>query len=220
MKSDERQEARKLRGQGLSIKEITRRVGVAKSSVSRWVRDIELTDEQRMNLRPCTVASGINRLRHFSELRDSYREAGRDQAKKNNLLHAMGCMLYWAEGWHTNNRNCMKFSNSSVPMMKMFLKFLRNEMSVKDNDVIIRIHCYTDKRSASDIESYWLNELGLPQTGLRKTVADKRPGCTQNKRNNILEWGTCHLIIHDVRVVQGIYGAIEEYGKFRNGAWD
>jgi transcriptional regulator with XRE-family HTH domain len=47
MKIRERDEARTLRReQGQSIKEIARAVGVSCSSVSLWVRDIELTPAQ------------------------------------------------------------------------------------------------------------------------------------------------------------------------------
>jgi transposase len=47
MKTDERRRARELRAQGWSIKEIERSLGVSRSSVSSWVRDVELTVEQR-----------------------------------------------------------------------------------------------------------------------------------------------------------------------------
>jgi transposase-like protein len=51
MKTLERAEARRLRHEeGLSIREITSRLGVAKSSVSAWVRDVLLTAEQRARL--------------------------------------------------------------------------------------------------------------------------------------------------------------------------
>jgi hypothetical protein len=48
VKTRERELARKIRrDEGVPINEIARRVGVAKSSVSCWVRDIELTPAQR-----------------------------------------------------------------------------------------------------------------------------------------------------------------------------
>ncbi|MCS7263556.1 MAG: helix-turn-helix domain-containing protein [Armatimonadetes bacterium] len=43
----ERQQARLLRKQGWSIKTIAKNLGVSRSSVSLWVRDIALTVEQR-----------------------------------------------------------------------------------------------------------------------------------------------------------------------------
>jgi len=51
MKTVERDTARKLRREGLSMRQIERRPGVARSTVSLWVREIELTDHQREELR-------------------------------------------------------------------------------------------------------------------------------------------------------------------------
>jgi transposase-like protein len=51
MKTAERLRARELRSErGLSIKQIARTLGVAQSSVSVWVRDIELSLAQRQAL--------------------------------------------------------------------------------------------------------------------------------------------------------------------------
>lgn len=51
MKQDKRAEARRLRQeQGLSVNQICKQLGVAKSSVSVWVRDIQLTEEQKAEL--------------------------------------------------------------------------------------------------------------------------------------------------------------------------
>jgi transcriptional regulator with XRE-family HTH domain len=52
MKTGERNEARRLRReQGASVKELVRLLGVSRSSVSLWVRDIELTETQYLALR-------------------------------------------------------------------------------------------------------------------------------------------------------------------------
>ena len=51
MKTEERELARIIRrDEGAPIKEIARRIGVAPSSVSRWVRDIQLTPAQQQEL--------------------------------------------------------------------------------------------------------------------------------------------------------------------------
>jgi len=47
VKPEARDEARRLRFEGASINEIEKTLGVARSSVSRWVSDIELSPEQR-----------------------------------------------------------------------------------------------------------------------------------------------------------------------------
>jgi hypothetical protein len=46
-KPEKQKQARVLRQQGLSIRAITKQLGVAKSSVVLWVKEIELTDEQK-----------------------------------------------------------------------------------------------------------------------------------------------------------------------------
>lgn len=59
MKTRGREEARRRRQeQALSIKQIERLLGVARPSVSPWVRDIELTLGQRQALRLRMGASG------------------------------------------------------------------------------------------------------------------------------------------------------------------
>jgi predicted transcriptional regulator len=51
MKTVERNQARRMRrDEGRSIKEIARLLGVSTSSVSHWVRDVELTDAQHSAL--------------------------------------------------------------------------------------------------------------------------------------------------------------------------
>jgi transcriptional regulator with XRE-family HTH domain len=105
MKTAERDLARKLRRvEGLPINEIARRVGVSKSSVSLWVRDIELTTQQQDALRAMNPAynrqlSGWRNAaaRHRAN-RVVAQESGRALARAGEPLHLAGSMLYWAEG--------------------------------------------------------------------------------------------------------------------------
>lgn len=50
VKPEKREEARELRAQGVSVGKIAHVLSVSKSSVSLWVRDIVLTDEQKQEL--------------------------------------------------------------------------------------------------------------------------------------------------------------------------
>ena len=115
MKTRERELARKLRReQGASIKEIARRTGAAQSSISRWVRDIELTDDQRETLRIAAYNGHVKGRTMNAMLRREARamaqEEGRMLADTGDRLFVAGCMLYWAEGG--KSRNQIKFVNS------------------------------------------------------------------------------------------------------------
>jgi transcriptional regulator with XRE-family HTH domain len=105
MKTRERLRARKLRAErGYSIKQIARLLGVSTSSVSLWVRDIELTNDQHAALRQRSaiydgqlLGRAVSSSRRRAERR-AYQEDGRRLARQGEVLHAIGCMLYWAEG--------------------------------------------------------------------------------------------------------------------------
>ena len=51
MKTDEQRRARELRAEGWSVKEIQQHLGVSRSSVSIWVRDVPLDRQQRVDAR-------------------------------------------------------------------------------------------------------------------------------------------------------------------------
>jgi transcriptional regulator with XRE-family HTH domain len=103
VKTRERELARKLRReQGASIKEIAHRTGAAQSSISRWVRDIELTDDQRETLRIAAYNGHVKGRTMNAMLRREARamaqEEGRMLAGTGDRLFVAGCMLYWARG--------------------------------------------------------------------------------------------------------------------------
>jgi transposase len=47
MKRETREKARQLRYSGMSVRDIAKTLSVSTASVSVWVRDIELTEEQK-----------------------------------------------------------------------------------------------------------------------------------------------------------------------------
>jgi transcriptional regulator with XRE-family HTH domain len=81
VKTEERRRARELRAQGWSIKEIEQLLGVSRSSVSSWVRDVELTVEQRREL--------ASRIR-MGPLVAGERKAAAARDLRSTLEHATG----------------------------------------------------------------------------------------------------------------------------------
>ena len=88
MKQDKREEARRLRREnGMAITDICKQLSVAKSSVSVWVRDIILTEEQKTALHKQHYAFWAQmRGAHANaikgrEQRRIYQEEGRQKAR-------------------------------------------------------------------------------------------------------------------------------------------
>jgi hypothetical protein len=221
MKVAEREQARCLRQAGLSVKEIEKQLGVARSSVSVWVRDIILTDAQIKHLednenytRAQRIGSETNRKQAL-EIRQHYQALGRKKAREGDLLHQAGCMLYWAEG--SKERTSVRFCNSDVNMVNFFLRFMTKALQIDRKDIKVNIHCYTDCHSVVEIEHYWLSQLCLPKPCLGTTNILKHT--TASKRERKLPYGVCRLSVHSVKHIQHIYGAIQEYSRLDNPEW-
>jgi transposase len=238
MKALHREEAIKLRQQGISVRDIATRLGVAKSSVSLWTRHIELTQEQREHLKQNQVnhiakaqtnpGSQWNReiakaqtnpgsqwnRETYLKLREAYQNEGRLAAREGRLLHMSGCLLYWAEG--AKRRNSLIFVNSDPEMMVLFMRFLREEMQIAESTISLVIHChYQDLVEIQRIENYWLTLLQLPSDCLGKTQIKKGSLI----RKNILANGVCTISVNNTHLTQHIYGAIQEYGGFDRPEW-
>ncbi|NJO84648.1 MAG: hypothetical protein HC828_19025 [Blastochloris sp.] len=138
-------------------------------------------------------------------------EAGRVKAREGSLLHAMGCMLYWAEG--AKDRNQLNFVNSNSGMMLMFVRFLKEEMGVNpQTEIAIRIHCHSNEPTEMQrVEQYWLSLLSLPQEALRKTIF--KQGSVTSKK--VLPNGVCSIRVkRSTYLTQHIFGAVQEYSKY------
>jgi hypothetical protein len=222
MKTAERERARKLRREeGRSVKEPAALLGVSRSSISLWVRDIELTPDQYAALRRRMGGridgSRANTIR-ARERHCEAQENGRLVARQGNLLHAAGCMLYWAEG--SRSRHAIEFVNSDPAMVRFFIGFLRACFQVPDEKIRVTCNLFADHAERQhEIEAFWHAELNLPRTCLRKSAVNRYSKHSKKKRRNKLPYGTCRLNIYDTRLVHEVYGAIQEYGGFEREEW-
>jgi predicted transcriptional regulator len=222
-KTAEREHARALREEGRSMNEIARLVGVSLSSVSCWVRDVPLTEDQTAALRRRMsengrAAAAAGRRSAARKVRRTYQEHGRQLAREGRLMHIAGAMLYWAEG--SKSRNTAQFVNSDPIMASFFVRFLRAEYDVPAE--AFRVCCnlfadHLDRQRA--IEQFWLEALGLPESCLTKSIVNVYSKYSKKKRQNRLPYGTVRVSVHSTRIVQSIYGSIQEYGDFERPEW-
>jgi hypothetical protein len=222
MKTDEQRRARELRAQGLSIGDIQQQLGVSRSSVSLWVRDVPLGPEQRQRLidriRLGPMVAGELKAQRARELRRMCQDEGRILARERGADYIAGCMLYWAEG--AKSRNVVKVINADPEVLVCFARFLRRHFAVPDEKMRVFCNLFADHIARQrEIEDYWLARLELPRSCLRKTMLNTYSKYSQKKRLNKLPYGTTALVVNDTRIVQTIYGSIQEYGGFERPEW-
>jgi hypothetical protein len=188
------------------------------------VQDSELTPEQHLPLRnrnPIYNAQ-LRGSRANAELartrRQQYQEDGRRRAREGNTGYIAGCMLYWAEG--EKAKDAVRFSNSDPHMIQLFAAFLREHFAVPDEKFRIRCWLYADHESRQrEIEAFWLNLVGLRPENLSRSAVNRYSRASQGKRINTLPYGTCRVAVCDTRIVQTIYGSIQELAGFERGEW-
>ena len=225
MKVEEKNKAIILRKEGKSVREITEILGVSKGSVSIWVRDIKLTEEQELNLlernnkNPGRFNGARINKEKFLEIRKKYQGEGCEEAKKRDWLFVAGCMLYWGEGSKT--KNSVILVNSDPYLLKIFINFLYKCFNIKKEEINISINCYLDSGlTISEIEKYWIDKLGLNQEKLRKALINHRPNSSIHQgKGRKLSYGVCRVVVYRTDIVQKILGAIQEIGNFSKPDW-
>jgi len=225
MKTAERELARRMRRyEGRSIKEIARLLHVSRSSVSLWVRDIALSDEQHAALQ---ARNGLHERQRLANAamsakarirRVAAQDDGRRRAKQADKLYVIGCMLYWAEG--SRNRNKLVFTNSDPEMLRVFVNFLRCAFGVPDGRIRLTCNLFADHAERQrQIEDFWLEVAGLPRGSLCKSTVNHYSPYTKKKRTNKLPYGTCRVVINSTELAQTIYGSIQELAGFDRQEW-
>lgn len=218
MKAEKKRKAILLRKQGKSVRQITQELGVSKSSVSRWVRNVEMTPELKALLQsrnPATTGhiAGPEAIRKKHEaFRQKWRDQGRQDALRKDWIHIAGCMLYWGEG--TKNRNTCAMTNSDPDMLRLFVKFL-HYMGVPNSKIRLSLSVYTDILTVEECEKFWVQYLGLPVESLQKTQVNKVSKASKGKRQRKLKYGTAKIRVDSTELVQRIYGSLQEYGHMK-----
>lgn len=219
-KTKQKELAKQLRLEGISIIKIADQLGVSKGSVSVWTRGITLTELQREKLK--RRDSQISKERamavsnHYRILRTNCQNVGKEKIKNGEPLYIAGCMLYWGEG--AKDKNICKLVNSELSMLVIFHKFLFTYFNIKNENIQLTINAYTDLHSQEEIENYWLEGLSLPRSCLRKSQWNNAPKSSKDVSRK-LEYGTCSLAVCKTEIVQEIFGAIQEFGNFTNPNW-
>ena len=132
-KLKERQLAIDLRTQGLSYNEILKKVPVAKSTLSLWLRSVGLSKQQEQHLTEKRRAAQLRgaearhrqRLDSTARIMESARKDIFNLTAREKLL--IGAMLYWAEGSKQKEGNWgvgIQFGNSDHRISPFFQKFL------------------------------------------------------------------------------------------------
>jgi DNA-binding CsgD family transcriptional regulator len=213
-KDDLRAEARQLRAQGLTYHEIAAKLGVSKSSVSLWVRDLPRTGRlSSEEWRKRAVEGHRAYWEVHRPLNEARRQATRSAAAAeigsltDRETIIAGAIAYWCEG--TKNKPYRRsdrvvFMNSDPDLTRFFLRFL-DAAGVGRDQLIYQLHIH-ENADAEAAQQFWQVTTGAIQEQFRKPNL-KRHNPKTVRKNSGADYHGCLRI--EVRRSSVLYRQIE-----------
>lgn len=195
---DDKKEVVQLRRQGRSYNEIRETLGVPKSTLSDWLRDIKWSVTIKSNLSELAKEKSAVRIRYLNGIRGRhlakiYREA-RSEAKKEFEIFKFhptfisGVSIYWGEG-DKATKHLIRVGNIDPLMIKLFVKFLREICGIPRGKIRSHVLLYPDL-NPNKCSKYWIKQSGLPLESFNKYVVIQ--GRHKTRR---LPYGVCYVTV-------------------------
>lgn len=87
-------------------------------------------------------------------------------------------------------------------------------------DLRLTVNVYLNNGlTIEDVETHWLELLGLERSCLRKHAVDFHPTSSSGRKRHRLPYGVCTIRLQSTRIVQHIFGAIHQYAGFEEPRW-
>lgn len=211
-----------LRKKGNSYNQISKELGVPKSTLSYWFKELEISKKAKAKIlersNRLSMEGLVKRNKNQTMLAKKRALDIRVAAKKESpklmedRLFLTGLALYWAEGYkkgaNGSKWKSIDFANSDPEMIKVIMKFFRKFLGINDDKIRIQLMAHKnvdiDKATA-----FWSELTKLPKEQFFKSsiIVSK---ASKNKRNpESLTYGTVHIRINDVKLFFRIIGWLD-----------
>jgi hypothetical protein len=161
----EQQQARQLRRTGLPLTEIATRLGVAKSSVSLWVRDVPFDPLPHPPRGRRRDPNALQRRRQ-AEI-DRLLEEGRARIGRlsDREFLVAGVALYAGEG--SKRDGDLRFSNTNPLMIAFFCAWFRRFFEIDERRLRVRLYLHEGLDLVAAI-AFWSGLTGIPPSQFGK----------------------------------------------------
>ncbi len=182
--SEHKAEAIKLRKSGRSLPFIHHKLGIPKSTLSNWLKDVELTTEQKDKLRSdwqqALVKARLGAAAWHKNQKTLRLQIAESKSLEllslldlhdKNIIELALAFLYLGEGTKTKDETGMGSSNPII--LKFFVNCLTTIYHVPLDKIKCELHLRADQNPVSSIK-FWSNELGIDAKNFNKPYLDKR----------------------------------------------
>ncbi|MEX1014297.1 MAG: helix-turn-helix domain-containing protein [Candidatus Paceibacterota bacterium] len=213
-KLKEKRQAIKLRKQGLTYSEIKEKINVSKNSISRWCRDIELSDNKlkriygktkKGGLKGSVIAAKNKRRRTKKKIEELTKKGIKDIGNISRRdFFISGVMLYAGEGTKTDGK--VSFSNADPLLIKFMIRWFRMFCPINEKKFRAQLYIHDDLDEGNS-KKYWSNLTNIPLNQFHKSYIVKNNPNRLHK--NIHEFGVLKIAFNDVRIHRRLMGWIK-----------
>jgi len=207
----EKRKVIELRKKGKSYSEIRKIIKVSKSSLSLWLKNVMLTDEQVNGLKMKKVMA-VERYKKAMKIKRQTKLDGyyQNQVKKwiplsNREKFIAGLFLYWGEG-NKVSTNLVNVSNTDPSVIKFAIYWMEKCLKIPMNEIYIKLHLYSDMNIEQETE-FWSKTLGIDKERFT------RPYIKKSLRKDIDQkgfgHGTCNISAYKTVIKENILMAIK-----------
>lgn len=209
----ERNLAIRLRRLGISVREIQRRLGVSKSSISLWTREVQLTELQKRRLylnirtgrlRGSIIAAENKQRRRADQEKQLYLEGKKEFGKtRRRDCFVAGVALYFAEG--DKRGASLAFSNSDPRAIQFMMTWFRDFLLIPEEKFRGYLYIH-DNQNSNRARNFWSQLTKIPLEQFNRTYV------VQNNKNRFRKvlnsYGVFRISISDVRSLRKVRGWI------------
>jgi hypothetical protein len=171
----ERERARELRARSWTLNDIAVELGVSKSSVSVWVRDVEFVPRPRnrghSSHRPHPLT--LEKQRQLTQCRTEAEARIRSLSERDFLMY--GLVLCHGEGFKTETVG-VGMANKDAVLLLMFVTWLRQFFDIDEQRLRARL-CLHVGLDLPGVTAYWSDLLDIPEPQFRKPYRAEPRGC-------------------------------------------
>lgn len=179
-----KEDATLLRRSGLSIGKIENQLGIPRSTLSGWFRDIELTKKQKEKLlqnqktalikarKKAVLWHNAQKNKRLGEAEDAARKTLKSIDITNHaFLDLALAFLYLGEGSKRHAETALGSSDPNI--LKFFLAGLKNIYNIDANKIKCELYLRADQ-DPDKIRHYWSKTLDIPLNNFKQINIDKR----------------------------------------------
>lgn len=212
-----RQKAISLRKKGISIVKIEKSLGIPRSTLSGWFREINLTAKQKNRLernkiialkkaRPLAVIwHNKQKIHRLNIAKNEANQLVNKIRNNNSIIELSLALLYLGEGFKNSSRTGM--GNSNPLILKFFLTVMTKVFMLDVNKIGFELHLRADQ-NPDKMKRYWSKQLKAPLSRFTKTSIDNR---TEGKPTFPHYKGVCVINCSNVAIQRKLVYIGEKY---------